>query len=184
MAETLVEQASLLVVEGEPEAQLVLHCDPSDAAAIGAIAGIALPPEMLRAETTGEWRALHLAPDEWLLIGPPQDRDAIVGRIEAASEAHSLVDVGERSRHVRIEGRAATALINTGCPLDLDPRSFPPGACSRTLFGKATVVLERDGPDCFRMHYGRSFGDYVVGLIRTAARDLPETWPSRGGEVG
>lgn len=179
MAEILVERADLLVTRDEPAAQLVLHCEPADAPALAAAAGLALPGAMLRAETTAGWRALHLAPDEWLLVGPAAERDRVVGRIEAAAAPCSLVDVGERGLTLRVEGGAATTLLNAGCPLDLGDRAFPPGACTRTLFGKATVVLERSrDADCFRMQYGRSFDGYVIGLIRAAATDLPEARPS------
>ena len=179
MAETLVEWSDLLVTRDGPAAQLVLHCEPADAPALAAAAGLTLPGAMLRAERPAGWRALHLAPDEWLLIGPVAERDRVVGRIGAADVPRSLVDVGERGLTLRVEGGAATALLNAGCPLDLSNRAFPPGACTRTLFGKATVVLERShDADCFRMQYGRSFDGYVIGLIRAAATDLPEARPS------
>lgn len=176
MVEPLVAHADVRVVEGGRCARLVLHCEPADAPAIAALAGVALPSAMLRVETTGAWRALHLAPDEWLLLGPAADRDAMTARIGAAAEPHSLVDVGERNRHLRVEGPAGATLLNTGCPLDLAERAFPPGACTRTVFGKATVMIERE-VDCFRMHYARSFEGYVVGLARTAAQDLPGIRP-------
>lgn len=172
MADVLIDQPGLRVVEGGRHAQLVLHCDPDHAPAIEVRAGVPLAAAMLRVEANDTWRSLHLAPDEWLLIGPIADRDATIARIDATPEPHSLVDVGERSLHLRIEGAAAATLLNSACPLDLSNRAFAPNACARTLFGKAPVMLER-AQDCFRMHYARSFRDYVIGLARTAAQDLP-----------
>ena len=183
MAEPSIRQPDLLVAEGDPGAQLVLHCEADDAPAIAALAGISLPSEMLRSAATGAWRALHLAPDEWLLIGPVAERDAVAARIGTAAQPQSLVDVSERNRHVRIAGRAAATLLRSACPLDLDARAFPASGCTRTVFGKAAVLLERDA-DCFRMHYARSFRDYVLGLVRMAALDLPESRSNQGEEGG
>ena len=57
--------------------------------------------------------------------------------------AHSLVDVSQRQAGLAVDGPRARDLIASGCPLDLDPESFPVGMCARTLFAKAEVVLWR-----------------------------------------
>lgn len=141
----------------------VLHCDPADADAVGAELGVPLPSDMLTAGQGPGPRALHLAPDEWLLIG--WRGDAVPGR------PHALVDVSSRAFALAIEGERAGALLGSGCSLDLD--CFAPGTATRTLFGKVQILLERQ-QDCFRMQYWRSFDSYVTGFIQTAARDLPE----------
>jgi sarcosine oxidase subunit gamma len=62
-------------------------------------------------------------------------------------------------------------VLNGGCPLDLDPSAFPAGAATRTVFGKAEIVLLREADDRFRVECWRSFSDYVFGLLEAAARD-------------
>lgn len=174
MAEPLIERAELRVSRLAADAQLLLHGAPGDAARLSELGGIALCERMLGVRATGDWNALHLSPDEWLLIGPSDDRDNVAARFAGASIPLSLVDISERSLGVEVGGRASSKLLNTGCPLDFYDDAFPAGSCTRTLFGKAPVMIWRPPTaDHYRMHYGRSFDDYVTANIMTAAHDVP-----------
>jgi len=86
--------------------------------------------------------------------------------------AHAWVDVGHRQAALWVRGTLAAAVLNAGCPLDLDFSAFPPGACARTLFGKSEIVLWRVEEDSFHVEIARSFVPYVVGLLVAAARGL------------
>ena len=163
MAELLV-QDGLSVSRTPAEPMHVLHCAPVDAAAIGAAIGLELPADMLRVTVSAAGRALHLAPDEWLLVGWAPAMGLTL------PQPCSLVDVSSRSSSLAIQGGLASRLVASGCPLDFE--EMPPGLATRTLLGKVQIVLERH-QDCFRMHYGRSFDDYVTQWLRTAASDLP-----------
>ena len=176
MPDPFVQAPGLRVSPAIPEAQWLLHCSPEDAPSLALAAGISLPLQMLRSEETEGVHALHLAPDEWLLIAPAEQSAGLAARFEAAGHlALSLVDIGERSLGVDLGGERAADLVNAGCPLDLRENSFPAGSCSRTLLGKAAVMLWRlPGQNGFRLQYGRSFDDYVTAFIRLAAQDLPE----------
>ena len=55
--------------------------------------------------------------------------------------------------------------------MDLAASAFPVGRCTRTLFGKATVMLWRTGDDAFRLEVARSFAPYVAALLARAAAD-------------
>lgn len=179
MAE-IIERPSLRVTRAAPLAQIALHCAPEDAPALADAIGVVLTAEMLRAAASGDWNALHLAPDEWLLTGPLDQGEALLARLaEAASIAKSVVAVSDRSLAIELHGTDAAALLNAGCPLDLSDTAFPRDACTRTLFGKVQVLVWRmSKPDCFRMQYGRSYDDYVTALIVEAAQDLPERVPN------
>ena len=85
--------------------------------------------------------------------------------------AHSLVDVSQRQVAVQINGPDARALLNSGCPLDLDPAEFPVDMCTRTLLAKAEVVLWRRGIEEYHLEVGRSFSDYVLGWLREAKQE-------------
>lgn len=152
MAERLVDMAGL-VVEREPIASA--HVVQGDAGAV------ALPDGLLRVTVRDGARVLHLAPDEWLVIGG-----------DGAIDGGAVTDVSSRALCLRIAGARAAMLLNSACSLDLSDRAFPAGTATRTLFGKVQVVLERDA-DCFRMQYWRSFESYVVELVKRAAADLP-----------
>ena len=174
MAESLIGRSNLTVSRIEPDAQLLLHCDPSDSASLASQVGLVLDKGMLRSERSGLWNALHLAPDEWLLIGPTGAEAELTKKLGNVSIPQSLVDVGERTLSLEIAGAAAERVINGGCPLDLQISEFPPGACTRTLFGKVMILLWRlSDRDCFRMQYGRSYDDYIRALLALASEDLP-----------
>ena len=160
----------VIVALRAPDAQWLLHCAPDDAAAAGASLGIALGTDLLRATNCNGWHALHLAPDEWLLIGP---HAAVPGPLDAAV-AHSLVDISERSLGFELVGADAADALNAACPLDLADAAFPVGACTRTLFGKVTVMLWRTGALSWRLDCGRSFQPYLIGLVELAVEDADD----------
>ena len=62
-------------------------------------------------------------------------------------------------------------------PLDLDQAAFPVGMCTRTLFGKAEIVLWRKADDAFRVEVWRSFAPYVLGCLGEACREYGVTVP-------
>lgn len=167
----MLERPGLRVTRMAPEARLVLHSAPEDRTSFG---DLELPEPMLRATATGDWHALHLAPDEWLLAGPRDGTARVKDMAAASGVVHSLVDVSDRTLAVEVAGRDAKPLINAGCPLDLADAAFPVNACTRTLFGKASILLWRTAADSFRVEYARSFDAYVTTSIETAAQDLPE----------
>jgi sarcosine oxidase subunit gamma len=166
----LLDQPGLRVRRAPAEGQWVLHCAPEDAQAMEA-ARLRLPMEMLRAAAEPAWRVLHLAPDEWTLIGDAAELAALAKRIAALPAAHSLVDVSSRGVALDLLGPDAERCLSAACPLDLG--DFGAGRCTRTLFGKATVLLERlETDECIRMHCWRSFEPYVVALVLASAGDL------------
>jgi sarcosine oxidase, subunit gamma len=89
-----------------------------------------------------------------------------------AGTEHSLVDVSHRDMGFALLGPKTTAALNAGCPLDLHPSVFAAGMCTRTLVGKAQVVLWRLAVDSFQIHTFRSFADYVWRFLEQAAADL------------
>jgi sarcosine oxidase subunit gamma len=84
---------------------------------------------------------------------------------------HSATDVSHRNVAIIVSGPGAEATISAGCPQDLSLEAFPVGACSRTLFGKAEIVLFRTEDDTFRVECWRSFADFVFGLLAEGAED-------------
>lgn len=151
------------------EAQLLLHAGPADAEAIAHASGIVLSADMLTASEHEGWTALHLSPDEWLLIGDRSAGSTLVDRLEKVDRPHSLVDISSRSLSLDIVGNGAIDLLSGGCPLDLERMSE--GTCTRTLFGKATILLWRHAHG-WRLSYQRSLDSYVIALLRSIAIDV------------
>jgi sarcosine oxidase, subunit gamma len=137
------------------------------------VAGFDLARPINTVASSGERIALRLGPDEWLLIADhTADSQAITASLMGALGQHgvSLVDVSHRNIGLELTGDATARVLNAGCPLDLDDRKFPAGMATRTLLGKAEIVLARlsDEPR-YRIEVWRSFGPYVHAFLAEAA---------------
>jgi sarcosine oxidase subunit gamma len=162
-----------------PLARLILRARPEAEARAGAAFGSALPERINRAATKGERgqpgarAALRLGPDEFLLILPLSEREAMIGTIARAlaDDAHALVDVSDRSLGYLIAGRGVALVLNAGVPLDLDLAAFPVGMATRTVYLKAEILLWRVAEDAFRIEIARSFAPYFLAMIEQALRD-------------
>jgi sarcosine oxidase subunit gamma len=84
---------------------------------------------------------------------------------------HSLVELSHAQTAFELSGARAAAALNIGCPLDLDPSSFPIDMCTRTVFAKAQIVLWRTGPEMFRVETARSFAPYVTKILALGQPD-------------
>ena len=120
------------------------------------------------------------APGEAQLLLDHQHREARVPvEIEKdvaaalAGEPHSLVDVGHRYAAVSVEGPHAAVLLAAGCPLDLHAKTFVAGSATRTLFGRAEIILWRmyEAP-IYRVECARSYARYFDAFLREAAREF------------
>jgi sarcosine oxidase subunit gamma len=157
---------------GAPAARFILQGGADARRAAGAAFGVTLPEDPCRANDAGGRAALWLGPDEQLLLAPAADARSIAERLQTALAGipHSLVDVSQRQVAVRVNGPDAAELLNSGCPLDLDPAAFPPGACTRTVLAKAEVVLWRIRAQEYHLEVWRSYSAYVLGWLREAGR--------------
>jgi len=151
------------VNEAGPASRFVFRGTPK---ALGGTFPLPLPDQPCRSTNEAGCAALWLGPDEWLLIAPPGTRIAPEGSLA------SCVDVSHRNCGLVIAGPRGANLLNAGCPLDLDVSTFPQGMVTRTLFGKAEIVLWRTAADTFHLDLWRSFASYVTGLLNEASRDL------------
>jgi sarcosine oxidase subunit gamma len=136
----------------------------------GAVFGVVLPTAPCRAETSAGRTALWLGPDEWLLLSDSTD----IAALNQALQDHpaALVDVSHRTLFFKLSGPHAARTINCGCPLDLDLTPFPVGMCTRTILGKAEIILWRTGVEEFQIGVWRSFAAYVRGLLEEGGRSL------------
>ena len=147
----------------------------ADAAAAASRAlGVELPSSACRANLAGTRAALWLGPDEQLLIAAQSEATELRAGLAAAlgTLPHSLVDVSHRQVAFLVKGAHAEWLLQSGCPLDLDPENFPVGMCTRTVFLKAEIVLWRTAADAFRVEVWRSFAEYVVSMLAESALEL------------
>ena len=155
-----------------PATRFIFQGGPAAREAAGRAFGVALPIGSCRSEIAAERAALWLGPDEWLLLAPAADGNAVLAALENAMAGlpHSLVEVTHRQVALSVSGPGARELLASGCPLDLAPERYPVGMCTRTLFAKAEVVLWRQSAEEYHLETGRSFSGYVLGWLREAQR--------------
>src|SRR6516225_9999259 len=106
----------------------------------------------------GGWSLLRLGPDEFLLLTSD----------ECSRAPASTVDVSHRDTALTVSGPRAAWVINAFCALDLHQSAFPVGMCTRTLLGKAEIMLWRTDVDLFRIEVARSFAPYVWACLEEA----------------
>lgn len=136
------------------------------------IGGVSLDAPINTRRVLGDRASLRLGPNEWLLSGPEAARSAMEADAAAALAGvfHVVVDVSHRHFGLAIEGAKAIDALNAGCPLDLDVRAFPTGMATRTLLGKAEVILARTGDaPRFEILCWRSYARYLDAFLAEAA---------------
>jgi len=155
-----------------PASRLVLRGPPQALAAAADALGLPRSETSCRAAHNDVHAALWLGPDERLLIGPADGAAEMTGQLQRALEGlpHSVVEISHAQVGFEVSGSAAPAALNIGCPLDLDPASFPVDMCTRTVFAKAQIVLWRTAPDTFRVETARSFAPYATKILALTAQ--------------
>jgi sarcosine oxidase subunit gamma len=156
-------------------ARFVFRGDAQARRSAGTVLGAPLSDVTGRAAVHQARAALSLGPDEHLLIVPESEATTFPAELSAVLSGlpHSLVDVSHRQAAFELRGPHAEWLLAAGCPLQLDRDAFPVGACTRTVFAKAEIVLWRVAPDALRIEVARSYCRYVVDLLGEVAHELP-----------
>ena len=132
-------------------------------------------PGTMRSVAAGETTVLWLGPDEWLVLTAADGADATAAALRRALIGihHAVVEVSDRMTGIGLAGARARDVLNAGCPLDLHPSVFAPGAATRTVLAKAPVVLRRPGePESFELWVNGSFAPYAWLFLENAAREF------------
>ncbi|MGO4436988.1 sarcosine oxidase subunit gamma [Rhizobium sp. RAF56] len=161
--------AAVRLTPAAPASRISLRAPTESLAALTTALGVKIPVKPKTSAKSGKRHALWLGPDEWLLID--ETEADLMAAAATASALHSAVDVSHRNTAIIVSGPGAEATLSAGCPQDLSLGAFPVGAASRTLFGKAEVVLLRTDAETFRVEVWRSFSNYVFGLLAEGAGD-------------
>jgi heterotetrameric sarcosine oxidase gamma subunit len=140
-----------------PSRRLIIRGDATELASLG----LAMP-DTCRATTLGARALLWLGPDEFLLLVSDDQVPSLGG----------TVDVSHRDTALTVSGPRAAWAINAFCALDLHRAAFPVGMCTRTVFGKAEVVLWRTAAGTFRIDVARSYAPYVWACLEEARREF------------
>ena len=154
----------------EDAARFSLRIDPSAASTAATAFGALLPARIGRTATSGGRLALQIGPDEWQLIAPLSEADAIVEAFGRLQTPHSLVDVGHREVGILVEGGAASLALRSAIAFDVE--AMPVGTGCRTVFDKAQIILIRETENRFRIEVWRSFADHVRRILHAVSREI------------
>ena len=80
---------------------------------------------------------------------------------------------------IAVSGSRAAWAINAFCALDLHLAAFPVGMCTRTLFGKAEIILWRTAAETFPHRGGAVVRALCLGLSRGGAARVPRLTAAR-----
>ncbi len=154
-------------VQGDP-------ARPGFAAAVRDAFGVDLPLRPNTLARSDALTALWLGPRSWLLVaGDAPSVDDYPARRDAINEAGgALFDVSAGRVGWSVAGPRAAAVLAKGCPLDLDPRVFAPGACAQSVFGRIGALFARcDESPAWALLVPRSYArDAWQALCESAAQ--------------
>ncbi len=156
--------------------QLNLRVDPKDDDAVQRITaalGFALPVTPNEVGARGDRRALWLAPDEWLVVGPDGQQAAIEQELRNGLNGAfgSVTDVSANRTLLEVRGAEARVRLAHGVAIDLDPRSFGPGRCAQTLLAKAQVIIECRDESSLILYVRASFATYAADWLLDAVAE-------------
>jgi heterotetrameric sarcosine oxidase gamma subunit len=165
MAERVHPLAAIAAASSDAtDVQLTLSPPAQRLIVRGDAAGLGLAiPGACRATVSGERALLWLGPDEFLLLVPEGTE---------SPRLSGTVDVSHRNVGIDVAGPRAQWVINAFCALDLHHSAFPIGMCTRTVFGKAEIMLWRTAADTFRIEVARSFAPYVWACLDEARQEF------------
>ena len=139
------------------------------------IFGVALPARANATARVGDSVALWLGPDEWLVRLPYAEAAAAAAAMRGglANEHAAAVDVSDRACVLRLAGPRSREVLAQGCPLDLHPRAFGPGACARSRYFEAAILIDQvDEHPTYDLQTPRSFAPYLWALLVEARREF------------
>jgi sarcosine oxidase, subunit gamma len=178
-AVSFTASSSQALVAGWREGMTVVNLrgHPDDAAfcaAASAALGLALPVQACTSTANADCRVVWAGPDDWFVIAPEGQADAIASRLRKALAGmhHAVTDVSGGYTVLQLDGPAARDVLAQGCPLDLHPRVFRPGASAGSHFFKASVWLWRtDASATFELLVRRSFMGYVWLMLQRCTQE-------------
>lgn len=170
----LLSLPDVSILKAAPMTRLSLRLREAAIPAAGEAFGAKLPVTALGAETSSKRAALWMGPDEWTLLAPEDELQAVFDGIEAKldGQPHALTDISHRSEALIVSGPKASWLLNTGIFIDFSLEKFPVGTVTRTIFHKSPVMIWRTGEDTFVVEAWVSFMDYVAGILVESAQEL------------
>ena len=136
--------------------------------------GVALPLKPCTISENGLVRVVWVGPDDWFIVGPSGQPEAIALRLREALSGmhHAVTDVSSGYTVLHLSGRPVRDVLAQGCPLDLHPRAFERGGCAGSHLFKASIWLwQTDEAPVYELLVVRSYMDYVWLMLERACAE-------------
>jgi sarcosine oxidase subunit gamma len=133
---------------------------PGQAAEVGRRLGLTLPERPNTIATDGDIVVFCLRPRDWLVATLDAEGRKGGVAVEARRRLDGIAAAIDQSHGrvvLRLEGEGASALLQHGCNLDLDPGTFRPGAMAQTGLAGFAVLLHRIEAERFDLYVARSY---------------------------
>jgi len=130
----------------------------------------AAPPvsPVFAAGAASQARTIKLAAGEWLLVSDSVSGPVLQEVVVKSADEQGLaaVDVSQALAVLRIEGDARDELA-AGTSLDLHPRQFPAGSCTRTRLAQLAVLIDYvDVTQGYDLYVSTSYGPYLLSALQ------------------
>jgi sarcosine oxidase subunit gamma len=168
---------SLLAGWRHGQSVLNLRGNPDDTAfreGVSQALGLDLPTQACTTVANDTHRLVWVGPDDWFVIGPKGQAGAIEAALrEALAGQHMAVtDVSGGYTVLHLSGTPVRDVLAQGCPLDLHPRVFGPGASAGSVFFKASVWLwQADDAPVYEVLVRSSFRGYVWLMLERCTQE-------------
>jgi sarcosine oxidase subunit gamma len=143
--------------------------DQAFCAAASRALGMNLPTQACTTSVTAVCRVVWAGPDDWFVIGAKGQADSIVSQLRSALAGmhHAVTDVSSGYTVLHLSGAPARDVLAQGCPLDLHPLVFKPGASAGSHFFKASMWLWlTDEAENYEVLVRRSFMGYFWLMLQ------------------
>ncbi len=154
---------TLIHLSGRPERMDFLE-------AIRSALGVDLPLAPNTSARSGDLALFWLGPGRWLIESERGGGADLEMRLrDAQPPGAAIADVSSGRAVIRVSGEAARRTLAADCPVDLHPRSFPPGTVVQTMLaGMSAMLHARPDRDGFDIYVARS---YAVAAWEWLAKD-------------
>jgi sarcosine oxidase, subunit gamma len=129
-------------------------------------------PSQVGATMSGQVRVLCTGPADWLIVSDSLSATHIYeyAASDMRQQGLAITDETHGLGVLRVQGRAARDLLSKGCGVDLHPRAFPSGRCTRTRFAQMPVVIDCFAEaDTFELYVARSYLAHLRSWLLDAA---------------
>ncbi len=149
-----------------------LASDKKFMAAVKKILGVDLPKVPRTSVAWGEYKALWLSIDQWLILCPRAKVDGLHAElVDALKSVHSLaVNVSDMRTIIRLEGERCREVVMKGTSFDLMDGSHVQGFVRRMRFAEIAALLHVIEDNVIDIYVFRSYAEYTFAFLTKAAR--------------